>query len=357
MASGFNIQKGTLPNWHDLYEKDSTDLVDLDDITVPITESDTTTYSYSSSSDYYKTTSWLCADTTLVGKNAPAIPSYLVHNKKSLIFKGCELNAPKKSATYHAIHTNGILTRTSDGQLKYNDEVIITTDAPYLLYFELAGAGGGGGGSDGNMFTNAAGSGGGSGSAIAGVLDFTKHSSFTITIGIGGNGGTGDTATYAGNGTASRITVDGYTLRVPGGFGGQGGGSIAGNGGARCKYWLGDDEINAGYLSNNRYYSDMGIFILGTTAGQAGRSSNDSTLASYGGSIPDWSTTMISFGTRQIDTGLNGWHYGTGGAGGNGAGSNASVPGGGGGGGSYKAFGNQDGGNGGNGIFIYVTWD
>lgn len=92
-SMGYSIQAGALPTWHDLYVEDSTDVIKLDDITVPITESDISTYGYNSSSNYYKTTSWLCADDTIIGNNVATIPKYLINGLRGIVFKGCQLNA------------------------------------------------------------------------------------------------------------------------------------------------------------------------------------------------------------------------------------------------------------------------
>ena len=133
----YAIQKGALPTWHDLYVKDSTDAVNLDDIAVSITESDVNTYGYNSSSNYYKTTSWLCTDNNLVGSDVPKVPNYLVGNTRGFVCKGCELNVSEGShSNYAQIVSDGTLTRTSGGKLTYSrtdgtEMVIFEKDAPF----------------------------------------------------------------------------------------------------------------------------------------------------------------------------------------------------------------------------------
>lgn len=375
----FNIQKGALPTWHDLYIKDSQELVDLNDIAVTVTESDVSTYGYSCSSDYYKTTSWLCADSqTVISKAVPTIPKYQMTGLRGIVFNGCHLNTktPEGSeAVLCPITNSGILTRTKDGQLLFSYssatavETIISNNAPYYIYFELAGAGGGGGAS-GSINGGQDGASGGSGAAIAGVLDFTKQSAYQIKLGNGGNGGTaGLTSGTAMAGTSSTITASDFVISVPGGKGGQNSGYTVGVGGGAAKYFYANQEEYAGTL-RIRYYTESNIYILSITQGQAGFEGDYATYGGYagdGGSVPMLNPdTLNSFGTRKIISQTFGCSdLGWGGSGGihgpsldpdvePGTGGDANYGGGGGGAGYRGAY---AGGRGGNGICILYFWD
>lgn len=345
----FNIQKGALPTWHDLYIKDSQELVDLNDIAVPITESDVNTYGYNVSSDYYKTTSWLCTDNNIVGKNVPTIPKYLINNQSSLVFKGCSMDVGitnwTGSIATKTFYNSGTLTRTTEGKLIYttdkdNKTTILTDSAPYLVYFELVG-GGGGGASNSDENYLIAGGGGGAGSAIAGVFNFTVSKSYQIQIGTGGLGGgrnydTDKTVRYhqpGKNGQDSYIIASSYPgvfYVVPGGRGGNCGyynnntyalvPGTGGTGGVPC-YYIYDTDYNNGNMDYKttltaRYYAYPGIFVLHTVRGNTGGTATVNADGAYlyggvGGSI-EGETNVSFFGTKtntilpNITTGLGG---------------------------------------------------
>lgn len=87
--------------------------------------------------------------------------------------------------------------------------------------FLVVGAGGGGGGAYCNLVTYAVGGGGGGGGAVKKVIiPTTPGSTYTITIGAKGTGGT---STAGANGGFSEVLLSGTTLiRSLGGQGGQG---------------------------------------------------------------------------------------------------------------------------------------
>lgn len=91
----------------------------------------------------------------------------------------------------------------------------------YSAEFLVVGAGGGGGGAYCNLVTYAVGGGGGGGGAVKRVtLATTPGSSYTITVGAKGTGGT---STAGSNGGYSEIVLSGTTLvRSYGGKGGNG---------------------------------------------------------------------------------------------------------------------------------------
>lgn len=387
----FKIAKGALPTWHDLYIKDSKKLVDLASITVPITESDISTYNYSCSSDHYKTTSWLCTDDNIVGKNAPTIPKYLINNKNNLVFKGCSMDVGISNWAGHSaaktFYDSGTLKRTTEGKLTYTTDektITLTNSAPYLVYFELVG-GGGGGASGFDPYYSIAGGGGGAGSAIAGVFDFTVSESYQIQIGTKGLGGgrnydTDKTVRYnkpGENGQDSYIIASsqpGILYVVPGGKGGYCGyynnnTLVPGRGGLGgvFSYYLYETDYNnnnkdlATTLST-RYYSAPGIFILHTVKGNAGGTATTSTSGTYlyggvGGSIKG-ETNVSFFGTKTNiilpDTTTGGEYKGKGSCSGGSSGEDdahgySGAHGGGGGGGYYN------GGNGGSG-YLVLRW-
>ena len=91
----------------------------------------------------------------------------------------------------------------------------------YSAEFLVVGAGGGGGGAYCNLVTNAVGGGGGGGGAVKKVtLPTTPGSTYTITIGAKGTGGTSDAGVSGGY---SEVVLSGTTLiRSLGGAGGSG---------------------------------------------------------------------------------------------------------------------------------------
>ena len=91
----------------------------------------------------------------------------------------------------------------------------------YSAEFLVVGAGGGGGGAYCNLVTNAVGGGGGGGGAVKRVqLATTPGSSYTITVGAKGTGGTSNAGVSGG---FSEVVLSGTTLiRSLGGAGGSG---------------------------------------------------------------------------------------------------------------------------------------
>ena len=111
--------------------------------------------------------------------------------------------------------SNGTFTPSADG---------------YVEYLVIAGGGAGGGG------TSRYGAGGGAGGYRTGYLPVTASTAYSITVGAGGTGGSGNTPTKGGDSVFSTITSTGggrgtrtssgnndYTSDINGGSGGGGG--------------------------------------------------------------------------------------------------------------------------------------
>lgn len=213
MAVSFKIAKGKLPEWHWLYKRDSTDLVDpffhvsslsnstgvstTDKYTPEMVVGDVMSYynNYWKFSDEYKVSGMpgLVYTGTTPGLGAA--------NASIVLTSVCALTADQSAADMTANQykiTREYLSSSGGYCLKVTNEksgssnTYLTGTCPTCLYFEMVG--GGGGGSSllaASGMRNLGGNGGAGGGFIAGVLDFSKApDGFVVYVGAGGKGGT-----------------------------------------------------------------------------------------------------------------------------------------------------------------------
>lgn len=214
MAISFKIAKGKLPEWHWLYKKDSTELVDpffhYDSLThqdgVSYTDKympemvvgDGTSYynNYWKFSDEYK----IDGEPGLVYTGTtPGLGNNATGN---LFTTGIEISGSTKASGKIQTYT---ITRPANAAGGYdlvitgpagssNSTTYLAQKCPTCLYFELVGGGGGGSAllerSNGDTAPHG-GNGGGGGGFVAGILDFSKAPlGFKVYVGAGGAGGT-----------------------------------------------------------------------------------------------------------------------------------------------------------------------
>lgn len=163
------------------------------------------------------------------------------------------------------------------GNTKYYSSSFRNSFVPYVIGLCLTG--GGGDGHDGDL-TNGGG-GGGAGASVLVVLDFTKTSSFTVSVG--------------GRKTSSIITTGTYSCTA--GAGGDGGLNSGGSGGT--------------YTNN----SGAGlIFISGGNGGAGGSENSNGSSGWITGYMADGMQVTKSQSMSDNDPG--GWYYNAGGGGG-----------------------------------------
>ena len=222
------------------------------------------------------------------------------------------------------------------------------------------GGGGGGGGLLTSWQSEPSGGGGSTGSA----LDLQKNTAYTITVGDGGTGGTGNNPTSGGDSIIALSGTDvirakgggnaaGYNLPT-GNQGSAGGGAASGS--TPSNRLGGTGTTGQGYDGGDSNYN-----VIGGGGGGAGEEGNTDGTG-HGG---DGVSSSISPVTTVYAGGGSGGSYNQGnipgGTGGGGQGSQSNVAGGagtdnlgggGGGGGSQSGVGNGAGGDGGKGIII-----
>jgi hypothetical protein len=237
-------------------------------------------------------------------------------------------------------------------------------------------AGGGGGGSTGNgaYYDDGAGGGGAGGYLTYASQLFIPGSSYTITIGAGGSGGTSPVTGPAPSGGNTSVT--GFTTAVGGGGGGQGAWNTGGGSpGAAGGSGGGSADYNSGALAGGSGTAGQGNAggatpTAGTQAAGGGGGANAvggnavSYVSGSGGAGSTWldgTTYAGGGGGGATNNGTANGTAGSGGAGGGGAGGapnangtagTANRGGGGGGAGSRHANANYIGANGGSGVVI-----
>jgi hypothetical protein len=169
----------------------------------------------------------------------------------------------------------------------------------------LVVAGGGGGGGN-NYSSNRYGSGGGAGGLRTSTLSLTSSTAYTITVGAGGTGSSGETA--AGNGVDSSIAGSGLT-------------TFTSTGGGRGQFHM----LNPPYLSGS------------TTGGSGGGGTNTSGSGVSAGNTPSTSPSQGNSGGLEYGAGGDLSVMGGGGGGGAGAAGSAAPSTGGGGAGGVGA--------------------
>jgi len=238
----------------------------------------------------------------------------------------------------------------------------ITTNVNVPIEFFVVGGGGGGGGGDTSV---SSGGGGGGGGCINGYDYFYTGTTYQVSVGAGGTGGS---SVAGSNGTEGTIFASGGWRNAFGGAGGGTGAITALAGGLSTQGGAGGGGSGTGIAGAGGFaYSQQGrnggIGIAGVPfqAGGGGGAFAVGTSAGVGGSgIKTWilgGTTGDFFGGGGAGgNNTGGTQQGGDGGGGNGGsssnGSNATADTGGGGGGAGIGISNYTGGNGANGCSI-----
>jgi len=211
-----------------------------------------------------------------------------------------------RSPTTAANDVSGNANHWTPSQYGWNTAPTVT-NAPNVLYYGNPGTytwtapagvtsvtylvvAGGGGGGDG-VPTRTTGAGGGAGGMLTGTLSVTPSTSYTVTVGSGGNPGTSPT-----NGTNS---VFASITTVGGGFGAHGGqngatGGTGGSGGGTSGPWAGGTTAGglgtAGQGNNGGVASQFSM----SGGGGAGQVGGNSSPGGYGGNGLTNSITGVS---------------------------------------------------------------
>jgi hypothetical protein len=237
--SGFFIEKGKLPTWHDAYVANSTDKLNMENVWA-------TAWNANDGIALFDQTQLLAPATDgdlAVIDYRNRLAAYKYKAEERLIYKGCgnylesELiyistglgwgTGPGAQPYYKLYRSGGKIVYEKCANSRFENVTTVTTDyTSYNVLFEIVGGGGGGAGGKSGKTETRDGAGGGGGAYACGILDFTKCKYFVIYIGRGGSAGSNGGGN-GGNGGASTIKafqsdLKYETLSVGGGGGATG---------------------------------------------------------------------------------------------------------------------------------------